>query len=79
MTSPSPTHSDSSSSSKHEGNQVRVYGDLKLNDSILICDIIKAMFVLLTISFTILPVSPPPGQLGDCGGAQGLICHHAGA
>lgn len=56
-----------------------MYGDLKLSDSILICDIIKAMFMLLTISFTILPVSPPPGQLGDCGGAQGLICHHAGA
>lgn len=61
-------------------------GDLKLGYRILICEILKAMFMLLTISFTILPVSlslsppsPTSGQLGDCGGAQGLICHHAGA
>lgn len=49
-----------------------MYGDLKLSDSILICDIIKAMFVLLTISFTILPVSPPQDSWEIVEGLRGL-------
>lgn len=46
-------------------------GDLKLGYRILICEILQAMFMLLTISFTILPVSlslsPPSPPLRTAG------------
>lgn len=48
MTSPSPTHSDSSSSSKHDGNQVSVCVSKDIT-----VDALKAAFMVLTIPFTV--------------------------
>lgn len=87
MTSPSPTHSDSSSSSKHDSNQVGVPQLASLRMCFYSChphfSPFSLLYLQIILSFCYFEVTNllvlPPGQLGDRGGPQGGSCQHEGA
>lgn len=78
MTSPSPTLSDSSSSSKHDGNQVSVCADLKFSKSVCLKIFLMRHLCFSRLYCLLLSRCLIPGQLGDYWGAQGFFCQCAG-
>lgn len=89
MTSPSPTHSDSSSSSKHDSNQVGVpqlaslcmcsFYRLRVRITLCYTSRLFDLFVISRSQIFSFSLFLPPGQLGDRGGPQGGSCQHEGA